>query len=142
MSIKSTLVGAAVFVFAALPVQADGGGRSAHSVIRLSGYVPVLCRVQLHHTISTPDEDGVADLGVASEFCNAPRGYRVLIRHPADLDGAAVIRDGVRIPLSSSGETILTDSTHPNIQSLSLAMDLGETPERFNSIAMRIEAKA
>lgn len=141
MLIKKAVIAATALVFMGLPAQAGDGSASASTVIRLTAFVPVLCRVQLHTSISEIDEDGIAQLGVADEFCNAPRGYRVLVQHPAELEGAAIIRDGVRIPLSTSGETILTDSSRPDIKSLMLAVDLGEDPEKFSSIGVRIEAK-
>ena len=92
--------------------------------------------------MGVPDEDGIVQLGTAQEFCNAPRGYRVVVQHAPDLEGAALITGGQRIPLSPSGETILTDSAHPDLRTVTLAADLGETPERFRSMGVRIEAKA
>jgi len=111
-------------------------------VFRISGYVPVLCRVELATSMSVPDEDGIARLGVAREFCNAARGYRVLVNHPAGLEGAAVISEGVRIPLSPTGETVLTDSSHADIRQVELAVDLGDDPDKFRSIGVRIEARS
>lgn len=141
MSIKNILAAAAVLLATAAAADADTGQRNASTTFRIQGFVPVLCRVQLAPLAGQPDEDGVVSLGVAQEFCNAPRGYRVLVQHAADLEGAAVISQGVRIPLSPSGETVLTDSTHPDLRSVALSLDLGEDPSRFQSIGVRIEAK-
>ncbi len=143
MSPVRLMICAAAFAVAAVPVSADGGvGRSASTTIRLHAVVPVLCRVQLSAQMGVPDEDGIVQLGTAQEFCNAPRGYRVVVQHAPDLEGAALITGGQRIPLSPSGETILTDSAHPDLRTVTLAADLGETPERFRSMGVRIEAKA
>lgn len=141
MSIKNILAAATVLLATAVSADADTGQRNASTTFRISGFVPVLCRVQLAPVSGMPDEDGVVSLGVAQEFCNAPRGYRVLVQHAADLEGAAVISQGVRIPLSPSGETVLTDSTHPDLRSVALSLDLGEDPSRFQSLGVRIEAK-
>ncbi|MCS6622541.1 hypothetical protein N0B44_06445 [Roseibacterium beibuensis] len=127
-----TAVAAPVPTFASEPLS---------MTFKLRGTVPVACRVQLPSAIATPDGDGIAQLGVAEEFCNAPRGYRVLILHPAGLEGAAILRDGVRIPLSPTGSTVLTDSRVPAIQQVALAVDLGDTPARFNRLMVRIEAR-
>ena len=132
---------AVVIALTAMPVKAGNGADDVSTVIRLRAFVPVLCRVQLYTAVGEIGEDGVADLGVADEFCNAPHGYRVMVQHPADLEGAAIIRNGVRIPLSAGGETVLTDSSHPDINSLSLAVDVGAAPDKFNRIGVRIEAK-
>lgn len=104
--------------------------------------VPVICRVQLGTSIGRTREDGLVDLGVARESCNAPRGYRVILQHRSDLDGAAVISGGQRIPLSASGETVLTDSQHPDFRTVTLALDPGETAGALNTVGIRIEARA
>lgn len=141
MSIKTIAAVSAALLVTGFSAQADTGYRNTSTTIRIQGYVPVLCRVQLSNAVGVADEDGVAPLGVAQEFCNAPRGYRVLVQHPADLVGAAVISQGVRIPLSPTGETVLTDSSHPDIRNVFLSVDLGDEPARFQSIGVRIEAK-
>jgi hypothetical protein len=136
------MLGAAVIAAVSFPAQADSGfGRSASTTIRLRAVVPVLCRVELNAQPGMPDEEGVVQLGVANEFCNAPRGYRVVVQHAQNLEGAALISGGLRIPLSQTGETVLTDSSHPDLRQVSLAADLGDTPERFRTLSVRIEAK-
>lgn len=141
MNITKIILVTSAFTLAGFSVNADTGRSNVSTTVRLQGYVPVLCRVQLAQSVGTADAEGVVSLGTAQEFCNAPRGYRVLVQHAPDLEGAAVISQGVRIPLSPSGETILTDVTHPDLRSVSLAVDLGDKPEKFRSIGMRIEAK-
>ncbi len=131
----------AILALSGLPAHAGSGSDKASMTFRISGFVPVICRVQLATSVGAPDEDGIAQLGVAQEFCNAPRGYTVYVNHPADLEGAAVISQGVRIPLSPSGQTILTDSSHAAIRQVDLAIDLGDEPDRFRSIGVRIEAR-
>lgn len=140
MTRKFIAAAAAVLTAVAAPAPAFAG-EPLSMTFKLRGTVPVACRVQLSSGLATPNDDGVAQLGVAEEFCNAPRGYRVLVLHPAGLEGAAIIRDGVRIPLSSSGSTVLTDSSVPAIQQVALAVDLGDAPEQFNHLMVRIEAR-
>lgn len=142
MSIKRIAATAAILVAVSLPVQASTGSNRASTTVRIEGFVPVICRVQISSSVSSPNADGVANLGTADEFCNAPRGYRVVVQHAPNLQGAALINDGVRIPLSASGETVLTDSNRPDLRKVALAVDVGDEPERFNSLGIRIEAKS
>lgn len=139
---KTALTAAAVILVSAFSAQADTGIRSSASTsIRIQAFVPVICRVRLSTDVGMADENGIVHLGSASEFCNAPAGYRVMLQHPVDLTGAAVISDGQRIPLSPSGETVLTDSSHADLRTVLLAADLGDEPDRFRSISVRIEPK-
>lgn len=108
---------------------------------RITGRVPTLCRIHLSSAFSAPDASGVADLGTAEEFCNAPNGYRVIVNHQSGLQGAAIIRRGVRIPLSPTGQTVIVDAMHPALERLSMALDVGDQPERMSAISIRIEAK-
>ena len=142
MSMKYLVATAVLLAASGLSAQADTGANKSSTVMRISGYVPVLCRVQLATSVSAPDEEGIAQLGVAEEFCNAPRGYTVFVSHPTDLEGAAVISEGVRIPLSATGETVLTNSSHADIRQVDLAVDLGDDPARFQSLGVRIEARS
>jgi hypothetical protein len=141
MSYKSILGAAALMATLGFSAQADAPGNSSSTTIRLRAVVPIICHVQMSEATGVI-EDGVADLGSAREFCNAPRGYRVIVRHPTDLEGAVIIKDGERIPLSAGGETVLTDSHRPDIRSMRLAVETGDAPERFTFIGVNIEARA
>lgn len=143
MYINKMLAVAAILAVSAWSAQADSPLRSAASTtVRLQGFVPVLCRVNLSMSLGVVDENGVAQLGTAQEFCNAPRGYRVLVQHPAGLSGAAVISNGERIPLSPTGETVISDVSHAAIRAVALAADLGDEPHKFSTLSIRIEARA
>lgn len=138
---KRVAVMAALVASVGLSAHADSGSSRASATFRIMGFVPVLCRVQLTNGVSAIDENGVASLGVAEEFCNAPRGYRVVVNHPQNLEDVALIADGRRIPLSPSGETVLTDSSHPDLRKMPVLLDLGDKPSRMTSLGIRIEAK-
>lgn len=135
---------AAIALLAVAPAQADAGQGSsptASTTITIRAFVPVICHVELLGSPGAPNGDGIVPLGVAEEFCNSAAGYRVLIQHPAGLVDAAVYRNGVRIPLSPGGETVLTDSNQADLEQLSLALDPGNQPELFTSLGVRIESK-
>lgn len=114
---------------------------AAMTTIRLHAYVPVYCNVELIPTGVAQTGEGIVELGFAQEFCNAPRGYRVILEHTADVPEAAVISDTVRIPLSGDGETVLSNSDHPDVELRHLALDLGENPEALQHLGLRIEVK-
>lgn len=141
MSYKAILGVAALLVGMGASAQADAPGNRSSTTIRLRAVVPIICHVRTPAPTGVIAEDGTADLGTASEFCNAPRGYRVTVRHPANLEGAAILKDGERIPLSAGGETILTESRRPDIRTVRLAVETGEAPELFTYISFNIEAR-
>lgn len=141
MLYKRVAAGVGALMAVTLSAEASSPSNRSSTTIQIRGVVPVICRVQLSASTGMIMDDGHADLGTAQEFCNAPRGYRVMVRHPANLEGAALIKDGVRIPLSQTGETILTDSSRPDIRRIQLAVDVGAEPERFTHIGVNIEAR-
>ena len=103
----------------AVPTAANVSG-----TIYLRAHVPVYCSI---------------DLFPAS--AQAPRGYRVVLDHPAHLPEAAVLSDGVRIPLTEIGETVLWDSDHPGFERRQLELDLGDEPAPVSRLGLRIEVK-
>jgi hypothetical protein len=114
---------------------------AAPAIIHLSAFVPVYCNVELLPAMSPPTADGLINLGTSRELCNSPRGYRIILQHPADLTGAAIISDSNRIPLSESGETVLSNSDQPGFELHQLALDLGKDPASINQLGLRIEVK-
>lgn len=114
---------------------------SVSRTIYLRAFVPVYCNVELTPTIGGLADNGIIDLGRSQEFCNAPRGYRIVLEHPTNLLQAAVISDAVRIPLSETGETILADSDQPGIHFRDLALDLGLEQGSISRLGLRMEVK-
>lgn len=129
----------ATLLFAAMPAHSMQG---VSQTIRLRAYVPMICNVQLQQPLAgMASADGVVNLGTTQEFCNAPRGYRIILQHPTDLADAAAVSDSQRIPLSASGETVLVNSDHPDFRLRNLALDLGDDPSQVNRLGLRIEIK-
>ena len=135
-SVKSVAARAAVAAvfLSATPASA------ASTIIRLAAFVPVYCNVEFLPAI-TPAADGLINLGTSRELCNAPHGYRIILDHPANLEGAAIISDANRIPLSQSGETVLWNSDQPGLEVRQLALDVGKDPASINRLGLRIEVK-
>lgn len=109
--------------------------------INLQAEVPIVCNVQFQPLAGQVEAGGVVAIGTAEEFCNAPRGYRVVLQHPSDMIGAAVLSGVERIPLSQNGETVVADSDHPAVETRQLALDLGHDARRLNRLGLRIEVK-
>ena len=77
--------------------------------IGIVGEVPLVCRATVDASLATP-ADGVAGLGQLREFCNSANGYRVFVRHSAELAGATLFVDGRAVPLSAEGSTLISES--------------------------------
>ena len=129
---------AAGAAFAAVALLATPTMAHDEQTIYLTAHVPVYCNVELMAS-GMQYQDGLVVLGQSMELCNAPRGYRVILQHPAGLANAAVISDATRIPLSTGGETVLVDSDHPSLQVRQLALDPGSHPEQISHLGIRIE---
>lgn len=136
---KKRIVTSAVVAVAALAATPSSG--SINRTIYLHAFVPVYCNVELTPSLGGEGGDGIIDLGQSQEFCNAPRGYRIILEHPTDLAQAAVISDAIRIPLSETGETILADSDQPGIQLRNLALDPGQGHGSISRLGLRMEVK-
>ena len=144
MMLHKRIAAKAIFAAAAVcatPTMAFGEQSLAHGseqTIYLRANVPVFCEVELAPT-AVRSQNGIVELRQSMELCNAPRGYRIVLEHPVGLTNATVIRDATRIPLSATGETVLVDSDHPDLQVRQLALDLGNQSEQINRLGIRIE---
>ena len=139
MSPHRGIAAAAIVAIGAIPASATCGQVS--TTIHLRAYVPIYCNIEMLPALGMGQDDGVVNLGMSQEVCNAPRGYRVILQHPANMPGAAVISDNDRIPLSDSGETVLSNSDHPAIRLRQLALDVGNDPAQLSHLGIRIEVK-
>lgn len=128
-------------IVAVIALSATPSAGNVSNTIHLRAHVPVYCNVELLPSLGSGLAERVVNLGMTQEFCNSPRGYRIILQHPADLPGAAVISDSVRIPLSESGETVLSDSDHAGFRFRHVALDVGEEGTPINRIHLRIEVK-
>lgn len=133
------LILTALMTSAAYADAPKSGGASTS--IRITAVVPVICRVQMTPA-SEIETDGVVKLGTSDEFCNAASGYNVYLKHKANMEGVTLIKGGQRIPLSLSGETMLTQSNRPDIRTDTLALDYGDQSQRLNWVSVRIVPRA
>jgi hypothetical protein len=79
------------------------------SEIRVVGIVPTTCNVSFSNP-SRVTSTGAIELGTMARHCNDGDGYRVVLRHPTGLHNAVFVHGATRVPLSTSGETVIVDS--------------------------------
>ena len=109
----------------------------ADTRITISGVVPVICRANVAATQAavTP---GVQQLGQLREFCNSPRGYRVIANYSPSLANAKLLVDGKPVPLVPRGEVMVSHSARAAIENRQIALDLGQRAAP-GTISFRIE---
>jgi hypothetical protein len=126
---KRLIAGIALVCAAACPAQA------ATQVIRIQGYVPVVCHADLA-SLSVPLGD-IVQLGTITEFCNDGFGYQLLADYSPLSDPGALIIDGQVVPLGPSGHAVLAQMNGPRAITQSLAYQPGTTPITTLSIQIR-----
>lgn len=94
--------------------------------IGINARVSTVCRIETPLS-SAPVVQGYNDLGDFTALCNSLQGSRLILAHPEGLANAVAVVDGRRIPLSTGGYTVLTESRHPTYGSHRLALEIGET---------------
>jgi hypothetical protein len=142
MKLVKPVVAVAALCASALPAGAfapsvQAGG--AQFTISLVGYVPVICRANVDATSVAPVA-GTASLGMLKEFCNSPRGYQVVADYSPQLSSAKLLVDGVAVPLSDAGSTVISQSDSAKIADHSLALELPQDGQTGN-ISFRIEPR-
>lgn len=137
------IVAVGLLTIAALPaLAADGSlnvGRS-DTTIRITGFVPVIChaRVTASMVNATP---GTVALGELNEFCNNAAGYRVYADYSPSMANMKLVVAGREVELGESGTVLVSTANHANIDSKSLSLQVGESPQQVgNFISFRIEA--
>lgn len=115
---------------AALPAAANAG--AASYTINITGYVPVICRVNDSNTqVQSGD---TVDLGQMTEFCNNPTGYQVWVDYTPGVTGETIYVDGNPIALSSSGSTMIDSSD----TAASLVRSLTLSGNQLTAVSLRV----
>ena len=142
MKLIKPVVAVAALCASALPAGAfapsvEVGG--AQFTISLVGYVPVICRANVDATSVAPVA-GTTSLGMLKEFCNSPRGYQVVADYSPQLANAKLLVDGIEVPLSDAGSTVVSQSDSAKIADHSLALEMPQDGQTGN-ISFRIEPR-
>jgi hypothetical protein len=122
---------------------AFGSGLSASSEragFRMTAFVSTVCRLELPG-INTGANGQIIDFGSFYQLCNARNGYRVTMRHPANMEGATLFWDGRAVPLSPGNETIIADESHAASKFSEVRLDVRGVDVPLNSLSFRIDPK-
>lgn len=128
----------AALIAAASAVPAHAAPERA--VFQISGIVPTICRVSFNQPVISMGGDMV-ELGTFEQLCNDRDGYRVVLQHPANMQGAQIDIDGVLVPLSAGTETTVIDSNVPNYRMSHARLQLASSQSEMTTLSFRVEPK-
>lgn len=118
---------AAGFVLAGLSALVPAVGAGAESYgFTLQANIPVICVLQFQVGAGGADSGTVA-LGSLREFCNAPRGYDLVVSYtPGTLRGTTIQAGNSEIVLDGSGQSTVGHSPMPRIREIPLTASPGQ----------------
>jgi hypothetical protein len=119
---------AAVFILAMLGlVGTNAPAGAASSGYRLELVVPLSCQVR-HSPVSASVMTGAAvSLGQLNEYCNAARGYELVVRYaPGTMEGAVLSLGDDQIVLNGSGQAVISRSSGARMRTRQLAAVPGQ----------------
>lgn len=127
---------------------AVAGTSAAHSEsfgINLLLQVPVMCNVSAGAAAAGapagPVTPGSVELGAIREYCNAPRGYDLVVHYtPGALKGMTLIAGDARVELDGSGTAVVGRSPGPAIKVRNLEAIPG--PQGFDADHLDFETVA
>lgn len=115
----------------AQPAQAQGAR------ITMTGIVPTRCEASFSKAPVATGER-VVDLGLMTRRCNDGAGYRVILHLQHAHSGGMVVMGSRRIPLSTTGETVLIDSSEDERASEPAYIDF-EQPVAPGTVELRLQ---
>lgn len=124
---------------AVLAAAIPGGSVGAESYgIQLSAQIPVIC-VLNHVGAPANSADTSVSLGSLREFCNAPRGYDLVINYtPGSLRGARITAGSSQIMLDGSGQSTIGHSPMPRIREVPISAAPGENGFDTDRVEFRL----
>lgn len=132
-NMKTGVIGGVLAFAVAAGISSAAQAGAASYTINITGYVPVICRVNAANTEVQPGQN--VDLGNLTEFCNNPTDYQVWVDYAPGITGETIYVDGNAIPLSASGSTMIDSSSTAAslVRSLSLSGD-----DQPTSLSLRV----
>lgn len=124
----------------ALGAFASMGFSANQTQVSIRGNVPLVCKVELGQSVGAIGANGIAEIGVAQELCNARSGYRLVARTSGVDEGASLIVDGQRFAITNERDFIIAETNGPAINSRAIALDAG-TGDGGGNLTLRLEAK-
>jgi hypothetical protein len=116
-------------LLAALPALAGATSADAASgAFTIRATVPLHCKARLDRVPVLASTSGTVELGQLSEYCNAPRGYQLVVRYGAGTLEGTTIRVGEdTVVLNGSGLAMLSESRGPRIRSRTISVTPGDS---------------
>lgn len=137
---RKTILLLGTMCLAATAVGSSVNASSERAGFRLSAVVNTVCRLELPGA-STGGNGQVIDFGSFYQLCNSRNGYRVVMRHPANLEGATLFWDGRAVPLSPGNETVIADENHAASKYSDVRLDVRGVDVPISSLSFRIDPK-
>ena len=119
---------------------ASAGAESLGYNLRAS--VPTHCVVEHHATGVGATASGPVALGNIKEFCNSPRGHKLVVQYtPGSLLGAVVVAGEDRVVLNGSGEAILSLASGPTLRTRTLSILADDTVLSTAGLQLRMQPR-
>jgi hypothetical protein len=138
--VRKSLLMLGKICFAATAIGSGVYASSERAGFRLSAVVNTVCRLELPGTTAGASGQ-IIDFGSFYQLCNARNGYRVVMRHPANMEGATLFWDGRAVPISQGNETVIADENHAASKYSDVRLDVRGVDVPVNSLSFRIDPK-
>jgi hypothetical protein len=118
-----------IAMLAALPALAAATAADAATASYfIRATVPLHCKARLDRAPMLGGMNGPVTLGQLNEYCNAPRGYSLVVRYGAGTLEGTTIRIGEdAVALDGSGLAVISESRIPRIRSRAIIVEPGAT---------------
>ena len=94
--------------------------------LNLRAQVPVTCSVRFSAASASVETPQGIGLGSFREYCNSPRGYKVVVSYaPGTLLGAELVAGSDRVVLDGSGRAVLSQASGPRVRERALLIAPG-----------------
>jgi hypothetical protein len=107
-------------------IQAAAAAGNSEKSFSIHGQVSTICHAELIDPNPLASGDQV-DIGQISELCNNADGYVVTLTYSPDLGGKTLIIDQKNITLSPTGETVVFESSNPDIRNHHVSLVVNDT---------------
>jgi hypothetical protein len=140
LPLRKSLLMLSAFCGAAMAFGSGLSAASERAGFRMTAVVKTVCRLELPE-LKTGSSGQIIDFGSFYQLCNARNGYRVTMRHPANMTGATLFWDGRAVPLSPGNETVIADESHAATKFSEVRLDVRDVAVPLHSLSFRIDPK-
>lgn len=121
--LKNIVLSASAIALVAVPVVGNAADTFG---INLKLSVAQTCRITQQSAGPVQSTSGQVSLGTFQEYCNAPRGYRLVAYYtPGTLNGARLSSGADEVTLDGSGQATVTTEIRPRFRQRELSIAPG-----------------